>query len=72
MTAKKYGYNSYCSLYGEHKGDPCACGWSSKNDYSEFGQDLVHYVALFKREKNVTYDPSLGELLAWVLVKVWD
>jgi hypothetical protein len=71
MTIKKYGYNSYCSLFGDHKGDPCPCGWSSKNDYSEFGEDIVHYVQVYKKE-NDGKEPTLGEFLAWVCIKAWD
>lgn len=22
----------YCNLFGEHKSDPCPCGWSSRDD----------------------------------------
>jgi hypothetical protein len=72
MTVKQYGYNSYCSMFGEHKGNPCSCGWSSKNDFEEFGQDMVYYIRMMKKETGTTDDPSLGELLAWVMIKAWD
>ena len=72
MTPKKYGYDSYCSFFGEHKSNPCPCGWSTKKDYSEFAEDIVHYVAIYKKEKGIDYDPSIGEFLAWVLCVAWD
>jgi hypothetical protein len=59
-------------MFGEHKGNPCSCGWSSKNDFEEFGQDMVYYIRMMKKETGTTDDPSLGELLAWVMIKAWD
>jgi hypothetical protein len=73
MTSKKYGYNSYCSLFGNHKGDPCACGWSTKKDYEEFAQDLAHYHDIYVKETDDKNNYlTLGEFLAWILVHAWD
>jgi len=37
-------------MFGEHKDDPCVCGWSSKQDIEDFFHEYKYYVNLYQKE----------------------
>ena len=60
--------SKYCWMFGEHKSDPCKCGWSSKTDPERWRSkfdSLRAAVVSWSLGKNLTqswdhYDAMLG------------
>ncbi len=67
---KKFGIDSYCPFFGDHKSDPCPCGWSTKKDFSDFITEFIHYSEWYQRETGGNGTSSLMEFVDWLADKV--
>ncbi len=66
---EKFGYDSYCGFFGNHKGNPCPCGWSTSKEAREFREQLTYYQDLYKKEtgKKIL---SINDLHYWLIERI--
>lgn len=57
---------SYCYRFGEHKGDPCPCGWSSAADDGRLAAEINEALTRLGLPVTTTVKRLLKQLIgAW-------